>query len=735
MSTDDFGMEALLGVFIHETDEMLEQLDEILLDSERAKSITDENINSIFRITHTIKGSAAMMSFNKISSLAHTVEDIFYILRENPSKLSLVFDSIFDLVFQASDFFKREMENLQGDNFVESDPSDLIAKLSEQAAIIKGEKQPDEPIGDKPVVAEPVASVPVNDTPPINDEIEVPQSEDENEESTLSGPGLMRIHVFFETDCGMENLRAFMLMSQLEGCCSEMTSIPPHPENDSACAADIVKDGFKVICRPSGTHEAVIKTIESSLSIMSYEVLEDDNSFEEESAAVAVPNDSAAPAAPVSDTSAAPAGTNAPEAAAEAAPAVQQAAPAVKPPEAAAVAQAFTKGVKQSLISVNQSKLDHLMDLVGEIVTAESMVARNPDLKGLRLDNFTKSLRELRKLTDELQDIVMSIRMVPLQGTFQKMDRIVRDMGKKLGKKAELVTEGGDTEVDKTINDAIVDPFMHMIRNSMDHAIEEPDVRRALGKPEVGRIGLSAKNTGGEILITISDDGAGLDTEKLLAKAKRSGILTRPESSYTEKEIFGLILLPGFSTNTNVTEFSGRGVGMDVVRKNLEQVGGTISISSEKNKGTIFTIKIPLTLAIVDGMNIAVGKTVFTLPITAIRQSFRITDDEQIIHNTDGTEMILLRGECYPIIRLKDLFAIDNGVQNIMDGIMIQVDCNNAGYCIFADELLGEYQVVVKPFPIFLNKYDLKNQGLSGCSVLGDGSISLILDVNTLKND
>ncbi|MEF9972121.1 MAG: chemotaxis protein CheA, partial [Oscillospiraceae bacterium] len=354
----------------------------------------------------------------------------------------------------------------------------------------------------------------------------------------------MRIHVFFETDCGMENLRAFMLMSQLEGCCSEMTSIPPHPENDGACAADIVKDGFKVICRPSGTHEAVIKTIESSLSIMSYEVLEDDNSFEEEASVDAAAND-AAPAAPSPDADASSASASAPSVSAEAAPAVQQAAPVAKPPEAAAVAQAFTKGVKQSLISVNQSKLDHLMDLVGEIVTAESMVARNPDLKGLRLDNFTKSLRELRKLTDELQDIVMSIRMVPLQGTFQKMDRIVRDMGKKLGKKAELVTEGGDTEVDKTINDAIVDPFMHMIRNSMDHAIEEPAVRRALGKPEVGRIGLSAKNTGGEILITISDDGAGLDTEKLLAKAKKSGILTRPESSYTEKEIFGLILLPG----------------------------------------------------------------------------------------------------------------------------------------------------------------------------------------------
>jgi two-component system chemotaxis sensor kinase CheA len=274
-----------------------------------------------------------------------------------------------------------------------------------------------------------------------------------------------------------------------------------------------------------------------------------------------------------------------------------------------------------------------------------------------------------------------------------------------------------------------------MIRNAMDHAIEPPERRIALGKPEVGSITLSANNTGGEILITISDDGAGLDSDKILAKAKLNGILTKPESAYTEKEIFSLIMLPGFSTNTSVTELSGRGVGMDVVKKNLDQVGGTISINSDKGKGTTFTIKIPLTLAIVDGMNIAVGKTVFTLPITAIRQSFKVSDESQIIHNSDGSEMILLRGECYPITRLNRLFDIDSGREDITDGIVIQVDSNNSGYCLFADELLGEYQVVVKPFPLFLKKYDLKNQGLSGCSVLGDGSISLILDVNTLRND
>jgi two-component system chemotaxis sensor kinase CheA len=314
------------------------------------------------------------------------------------------------------------------------------------------------------------------------------------------------------------------------------------------------------------------------------------------------------------------------------------------------------------------------------------------------------------------------------------MNRIVRDMTKKLDKKVDLITYGGETEVDKTINDTIADPFMHMIRNAIDHAIESPEERLALGKPETGAITLNARNAGGEILIDVSDDGRGLNAEQLLVKARNNGLLTKPESEYTDKEIFQLIMLPGFSTNVEVTEYSGRGVGMDVVRKNVEKVGGSISIHSVKNEGTTFTIKIPLTLAIVDGMNISVGDTTFTLPITSIKQSFNISSPQQVLHNTDGTEMILIRGECYPIIRLHEHFSIATEKTDVMQGIMIQVESGSSIACLFADELLGEYQVVVKPFPAFFNKYNLKGQGLSGCSILGDGSISLILDVGNLMN-
>lgn len=703
MSEIDSGMESLVEAFIYETSGLLDELDEILLESEKAKNISEDNINMIFRITHTIKGSAAMLEFAEMSTLAHAVEDVFYIIREDPSKLDLVFDAIFDLVFQTSDFLRKEIAALQTSSYTPADPSALVEQLHAQAAIMKGEAEaPAQTQSAAPAAAPaaPEAAAPVQ----------------QEQSAAPAGTGTLRVRVHFDDGCQMENMRAFMLISQLKGCCASVESIPANPETDSNLSAEIIKNGLLLICHPADSEDEVLKTIEESLNIKSYEVeAEEPETQEAPSAPAAAEAGSAKPAAPAS----------APKPASSGAEAVQKGTPVSSP----------KVGVKQSLISVNQSKLDRLMDLVGEIVTAESMVARDPDLNGLRLDHFTKSIRELRKLTDELQDVVMSIRMVPLHGTFQKMSRIVRDMAKKLDKQAELVTFGGDTEVDKTINDAIADPFMHMIRNSMDHAIEHPDERVKKGKPAVGKVTLSARNVGGEIHIDVADDGCGLDPKKILAKARENGLLTKPESEYTDKEIFQMIMLPGFSTNKEVTEYSGRGVGMDVVRKNIEKVGGSITIHSEFGKGTTFTIKIPLTLAIVDGMNLAVGNTVFTLPITSIKQSFKPTGPEQIIHNANGTEMIMVRGECLPILRLHKMYQIDAKHSDIMDGILIQVENSSSSACIFADELLGEYQVVVKPFPTFFNKYDLKSQGLSGCSILGDGTVSLILDANALINN
>ena len=272
---------------------------------------------------------------------------------------------------------------------------------------------------------------------------------------------------------------------------------------------------------------------------------------------------------------------------------------------------------------------------------------------------------------------------------------------------------------------------MHIVRNSMDHGETTKEERIAAGKNPQGEILLSATHTGSEVVISISDDGQGMDPEKILNKARRNGLLTKPESEYTKKEILSLLMLPGFSTNEEVTEFSGRGVGMDVVKKNVESVGGTISITSEVGQGSTTTLKIPLTMAIVDGMEIRVGHSIFTVPISNIRQSIKIAK-ENVLYDAKGAEIVKLMDEFYPIIRVHELYNIDTEITQIEDGILIWVETGDQSYCMFVDELLGERQIVVKPLPAYLNSFNIKNFGISGCTILGDGNISIILDVLNL---
>jgi two-component system chemotaxis sensor kinase CheA len=383
------------------------------------------------------------------------------------------------------------------------------------------------------------------------------------------------------------------------------------------------------------------------------------------------------------------------------------------------------------LISVNLSKLDQLMAVVGEIVISESMMTSSPDLKGLNLDSFTKSARQLRKLTDELQDVSMSLRMVPVSATFQKMNRIVRDMSKKLNKQVKLTLVGENTEVDKTIVDNIGDPIMHMVRNSVDHGIEDNvEDRIAAGKDPVGEVILSARDTGSEVIIEIKDDGQGVNYDAVLNKAIKNG-LASPDVDYSPKEILNFLMMPGFSTNTKVTEFSGRGVGMDVVKHGVEELGGTLSISSEPGKGMTTVMRIPLTMAIMDGMEVSVGDSIFTIPINSIRQSFKVSRQD-VIHDSTSGEIIKVMDNFYPIVRARDIYHLPGGYTDVEEGILIWLESNNCSYCLFVDELRGEQQVVVKQLPSYVNSYNVKDYGINGCTLLGDGSISIILDVASL---
>ena len=697
------GMEAMVDVYIFETTALLEQLDEILLRTEKANEFTEEDINEIFRIMHTVKGSSAMMGFENLQVLAHKGEDMFFIIRENPEKMTDV-GFVYDLVFQMSDLFKAEIDMIQNDDDYEpTDFSDMLAKLEKGAKMLKGEL-------DGINEAESASAA-------------APAADDTASAAAAAAPDCTTVRVFFEDGCKMENIRAFMLINNVKESVDDVeivSYIPEDIESNQDSANVIIDNGFILSFRAPDV-KAVLSAIESSLNVESYEVI-DANAQKAEEAEQA-----AAEAAPVQQETAAAGAPAAPSAPAPAAPK-----PAEKPKAESKAPAASSGGGKQSLISVNLQKLDQLHDIVGEIITTESMVISNPELEGLRLESFTKSARELRKLTADLQDTVMSIRMVPLTGPFQKMNRIVRDMKVKLNKDVELVIEGDTTEVDKSIVDNLNDPLMHLVRNCMDHGIEDTAEQRiAAGKPAKGTIKLSAMSSSGEVIITISDDGQGIDTEKVLSKAERNGLLMKPASEYSEREIQNMILLPGFSTNDVVTEYSGRGVGMDVVKSNLSKMGGSLTVESKKGEGTAFIIKIPLTLAIVDGMEIMVGDAEFTVPISVIKESFIVKRD-QILNDTKRGEMIMIRGVCYPMLRLNEKFGLYSEVNDIEDGIVLLIESENRGICLFADKLIGEQQVVVKPFPKYLSQYDIKGQGLSGCTIMGDGSISLIIDVNNL---
>ncbi len=701
MAKIESGMEAMLDMYFYETNSLLEQLDEILLRTEQSNAFESDDIKEIFRIMHTIKGSSAMMGFDNLSVLAHKAEDMFFVIREHPDVITDV-SFVYDLVFQVSDSYKAQIEALQNNingEYEAMNFDDLIDKLIKARDKLNSEASGEAVSEDAPAAGG-AAAVPA-----------------------VSG-GNTNVRVFFEDGCQMENLRAFLLINSIREECSFLEFSPQDVETNAETSKDIIDNGFFVsFTANDGKTDYVLKLIEGAMNVQSYEVI---NSVPED------PKEEAPKAEIPPEPAKQELKTEKPAAPAAApAPAAQNS--SVEKAQAAVANANGGAQQKQSLISVNLAKLDALHDIVGEIITTESMVISNPDLEGLELESFNKAARDLKKLTGELQDTVMSIRMVPLAGVFQKMNRIVRDMRKKLGRDVEFVLEGEDTEVDKSIVDNLQDPLMHLVRNCMDHGIgeEDPESRTALGKPAKATLRLTAQNASGEVIITVSDDGQGIDPEKIMNKAKRMGLLTKPESEYSDREIQNMILLPGFSTNEVVTEFSGRGVGMDVVKANIEKCGGQIIVDSKKGEGTNFIIKIPLTMAIIDGMEITVGDLVFAVPISTIHESFKV-EPGQLLRDTGGKEMIMIRGVVYPILRLHEKFMIDTEVTNLEDGILLLVETDNKSMCIFADKLIGEQQVVVKPFPKYLSRYNIKGEGLSGCTIMGDGSISLIIDTNTL---
>lgn len=723
---EEFSTDGMLDMYLFENGQLLEQLQEIVLEQKDAESFDEDSINEIFRTMHTIKGSSGIMMFDEITAVAHKLEDIFYFLREshpeNVPHLELV-----DHVLEVEDFISSEMEKIRNGDPADGQAGDIIKGLDEFLDTIKG--------GGKKGKKGKKEELPVNHHEEPKQFYIAPVA--------TSASHFYKIYITFFPETDMSNVHAYKTVYALKEIAEDILYSPEDIVSDPDTADIIIKEGFRILLQAQCGEEEIRKVIGVGYDIQKVDIFECkaeeflqgfDFGGDSDNAPVIDLESSVeeidARTQEASDEKSGEGNAEVKEAKAPAAPAIKPGDFVIQskePGKKKKLAKDKPKTEKASFISVNVNKMDQLMELIGELVISESVVLQNPDLKapGLNLDNFNKAAAQLSKISTDLQNVIMSMRMVPLTNTFQKMNRIVFDTSRKLGKDIEFVMVGDQTEVDKNIIEHISDPLMHIVRNSVDHGIEDKQTRLDSGKPERGRITMSAKTEAGKVWISVEDDGAGLDREKILAKARKQGLLddNKPDSAYSDKEVNQFITLPGFSTNEQVTEISGRGVGMDVVVQNIQAIGGALEIESTKGFGSIMSLKIPLTLAIIDGIVMEIGNSSFVLETGAIKEFIRVKED-MLIHEPNGDEYIMIRGECFPVRRLGEWYELEEYKTSVEEGVMLILEVDDKKVCLLVDRLVGEQEIVVKPIPSYIKKV----KGLSGCTQLGDGSIALILD-------
>lgn len=721
---DEFSLDGMLDIYLFENRQLLEKLQDTVLEQRDADCFDEDAINEIFRTMHTIKGSSGIMMFDEITTVSHKLEDIFFYIREsqpdNIPHLTLV-----EHVLTVSDFINAEMDKLADGEQADGSAKEIVAELDKFLASLKGE--------DKEEV--------------IKENVHVEPQQFYIAPMATSSSHFYRIYVTYAPDVEMANVHAYKIVFGLKDIAEDLLHFPEDLISDENSGAEILENGFKILLQTQSTEEDLRGIIKEGYDIKKVEISECSAAqfqmgFDSFGSEIRIDLESS-----VEDIEKAAANKEMADSgyipgAFVIAPAAEE----KKEPEKAIAPGDFVieskspgkskkqlakdkvkKADKASFISVDVRKMDQLMDLIGELVISESVVLQNEDLKvpGLKLDNFHKAAGQMVKIATDLQDVIMSMRMVPLTATFQKMNRIVFDCSRKLGKEIEFEMIGDTTEVDKNIIEHISDPLMHLVRNSVDHGIETAEERAAKGKTEKGRVTLSAKTESGKVWISVQDNGGGLDREKILAKARKHELLdpTRLDSSYPDKEVYQLITLPGFSTNDKVTELSGRGVGMDVVVSNIQSIGGTLEIDSTPGQGSIMTMKIPLTLAIIDGIVMQVGSNTFVIETSVVKEFINVKS-EAVVTKPNGEEFIMIRGEGYPIIRLGDWYHVENCEKDITQGMVVMIEVDKECVCLFVDNLIGKQEIVVKPIPDYIKKV----QGLSGCTQLGDGRIALILD-------
>ncbi len=707
---EDYITGDMLDVYLYENQQLLENLQEIVLDQKDAECFDEDSINEIFRTMHTIKGSSGIMMFDEITAVAHKLEDVFFFLREshpdNVPHLELV-----EYVLRVADFITGEMDKLSDGEAADGDGSELLAELDQFLTKIKGPADPKEKKA------------------PAKENVHVEPTQFYIAPAAAHEEHYFKIYLTYSPGIQMANMHAYKTVYALKEIAEDMMYSPEDILTNEDSGNEILENGFKILLKTQSSEEKLHEIVRPGYELEKVDIYacsEKDYLQGFDSIGSEIRIDLDASVEEIED--------RAKQKQAGSRPPAKPPAPgdfviaSKEPGRPKKLAKDKPKkSEKAAFISVDIGKMDLLMDLIGELVISQSVVLQNPDLKvpGLNLDNFHKAAGQMSKISTDLQNVIMSMRMVPLTNTFQKMNRIVFDVSRKLGKEIEFEMVGEHTEVDKNIIEHISDPLMHLVRNAVDHGIESKEERLASGKTEKGKVTLSARTESGKVWIGVQDNGKGLDREKILAKARKQGLLEpgKPESAYSDKEVYQFITLPGFSTNEQVTEYSGRGVGMDVVVSNIQAIGGTLEIESTPGQGSLMNLKIPLTLAIIDGIVMEVGASSFVIETGVVKEFVSVTE-KKMIHEPNGEESVMIRGECYPVLRLGRWYHLRNYNAKVEDGMMVIIEVEKKSLCLFVDRLIGKQEIVVKPIPDYVKKV----KGLSGCTQLGDGSIALILD-------
>lgn len=757
----------IIQEFVTESRDMIDQLEPTIIELSQDCSNPDiETINSIFRLFHSMKGSAGFLEFDNIAHVTHAAENLLDLVRSGD--IELIPDHV-QLLIATCDFSKDALDKVDEeyvDTGIKDDADTLANQLTQAIAVAKGEapaeaatEEPPTEVAAEEEVAETPAKKETAETPAVDaapemmisgdmverfvqeaeellqkaeDDLLAWEKEPENEEVIHN---LFRNIHSFKGNCGFFGYSELEKLShQLENVLDQVKSGKPinsdKPADDLLPVVDALKDG---VARLAAGDAPEVPELPELVDVLLHLIeaseppqLLGEYLVEEGVKSEAIDKALETQRKPVGELLV-DMGEATPEKVEKALEkqAKTQPQPAQKP--AAGAPAAKPKAPARQDIRVDLTKLDSLINLIGELVIAENMLIHNPDLRGLELENFTKAGQHMSKLVRELQEMAMTIRMIPVAGLFRRMIRLVHDISNKAGKKVDLQLVGEETEIDKTVIETISDPLVHLLRNALDHGLETPDERVAAGKPEKGVLKLSARHEEGEVWVTVEEDGRGLPREKILEKAIKNGLIEGDGSELSDREVHHLIFAPGFSTAASITDISGRGVGMDVVKRNLEKIKGKIDIRSKEGQGTRFDLRIPLTLAIIDGMMVRVGASTCIVPTLSICEAFR-PEEENITITPDGTELVKVREEFYPIVRLHEVLDKEPDSREVIDGILIVLEHSDRRAALFVDEILGQQQTVIKGLSNFIGNVT----GISGCTILGDGEVSLILDVGSL---